>query len=945
MKNEDINWVTPEEIVGNNDSVIDRYVLLDDSYVLTKKAILDCFSTRSPHPLKELLEQKKTTEPYLCLGLYQNVTILAKNMSDSMLNLASIFEPWLRSTFPNETKIFAPLLNNSFSNLFQVNDENWRDIDLTVLLVQLKYSILFSKLSIIEPLRKILTQPMLIQNCYLPTMPQDNLFDIKIALQSRSSTNKFYSCPNGHIYVIGDCGRPWIMDKCKTCGEAIGGEQHRLVSDNSMIDDSIHDKTMKGYCIQNLCNRAENMRSLNMTGFFYQRFLIDACMYLALGDEGQNKDQVMSGMCHKENDLGAFFLIRIKNDLALLASELNLNMDEIYLLLHLSVKKFLSYKSETKEFSFDTKAKRQDWEENFYEMFFANILENLNKELSESNRKIREKNQEFSSKENSQSALYFMAYELIPMMTSKENYLYENELFWKYRPSISFDLISKEFAKVQQNKNNYAILSKFIEINFQLELLVNLGLIMQMVNLFKSEHNKNISKSKARAESLGEYLSSISVPKGWSLEKIKLCVNAYQNTWLFIQPKISEYMLKNFPKQNLSVQFQHSFDMTTKLSYFLPTLSGDGFLSYLMIHYMAKIQNEMLEQCKKKLSHIPTKSAQLFDDQSQLITFDKQSDLLRVLQSNFSYKSTELKFVFRYESIENQIMDKYMRSKAQIDLNSIPIFEYSDEISYFRTFKLLNEQVVQQSLRLSEMAQIMDDFKNISEISEALNTLRIIIDYTIVTSLDPNDSLVDFLKKIYSGSLLKQTEAILKAKILEYGRLKNLKVIWILLITKKSILSTISGQDPFESLDDRFKIETMLKLDLNMDKASLISLTVILYQIIDFFLSTKIGDDINIYSIKDMFDSLESLDGVIMLENFVFPAKLNNQISQEIKMDKININITGLCPFRKNGYRGCHIGIFIFCISENIIVVPDELEFLFQVTKKIKLKKRDKQND
>ena len=541
MKNKDINWVTPEDLVGSNDSVIDKYVLLDEPYVLTKKAILDCFLTRSIESLEKLVNEKKTSEPYLCLALYQNVTILTKNMPDSMPNLTSIFESWLKLTYPNDMKTFTPFIDNSFANLFKVNEKNWRDIDLTMILLQLKYSIIYSKSSILKPLREILTQPDKIQDCYLPTMPQDNLYDIKIAMQSRSSTNKFYSCPNGHIYVIGDCGRPWIMDKCKTCGEVIGGEQHKLVKDNSMVDDAIHDKTMKGYCIQEMCNRAENIRSLNMVGFFYERFLIDACMYLAMGDYGQNKKQVMGGMCHEETDLDDFFLIRIKHDLTLLSAELNFNIDEIFLLIHLSLKQFLENSLDTTEYSFKSKLKRQEWEENFYQIFFHNIQKNLNNLLSESNSKIRNINQEFTKEENSQSTLYFMAYELISIDPSKGIHLYQNESFWKYRPKVSFDLISKQFISNEQNKRNYPILSKFIEINSQMELLVNLSHIMQMVNLFKIEYNKKIYKYEARTKSIEEFILTKNLPKDWSLEKIKLCVDAYQNTWVFLQPIIGEY--------------------------------------------------------------------------------------------------------------------------------------------------------------------------------------------------------------------------------------------------------------------------------------------------------------------------------------------------------------------------------------------------------------------
>ena len=40
-------------------------------------------------------------------------------------------------------------------------------------------------------------------------------------------------CPNGHPYIIGDCGRPWRVYKCTTCSVEIGGTGHRFVSEQN----------------------------------------------------------------------------------------------------------------------------------------------------------------------------------------------------------------------------------------------------------------------------------------------------------------------------------------------------------------------------------------------------------------------------------------------------------------------------------------------------------------------------------------------------------------------------------------------------------------------------------------------------------------------------------------------------------------------------------------
>ncbi|XP_066564198.1 NFX1-type zinc finger-containing protein 1 isoform X2 [Amia ocellicauda] len=42
----------------------------------------------------------------------------------------------------------------------------------------------------------------------------------------------WYQCPQGHVYVIGECGRPMQTSNCPECGVQIGGQDHRLTEDN-----------------------------------------------------------------------------------------------------------------------------------------------------------------------------------------------------------------------------------------------------------------------------------------------------------------------------------------------------------------------------------------------------------------------------------------------------------------------------------------------------------------------------------------------------------------------------------------------------------------------------------------------------------------------------------------------------------------------------------------
>jgi hypothetical protein len=47
---------------------------------------------------------------------------------------------------------------------------------------------------------------------------------------------RLYQCPNGHMCVIGECGRAMKRSRCTECGAAVGGQSHQLESSNSRAD-------------------------------------------------------------------------------------------------------------------------------------------------------------------------------------------------------------------------------------------------------------------------------------------------------------------------------------------------------------------------------------------------------------------------------------------------------------------------------------------------------------------------------------------------------------------------------------------------------------------------------------------------------------------------------------------------------------------------------------
>jgi hypothetical protein len=111
--------------------------------------------------------------------------------------------------------------------------------------------------------------------------------------------------------------------------------------------------------------------------------------------------------------------------------------------------------------------------------------------------------------QESQSQVYFMAYELIKQEAEKSQLLYENELFWKYRPSITFELMSIELKKYPNECKAHKILKKFSELFVPLQLLVNLPPMIKLVKMLMENFNKSIFKLNAQDKSIGELIDGI----------------------------------------------------------------------------------------------------------------------------------------------------------------------------------------------------------------------------------------------------------------------------------------------------------------------------------------------------------------------------------------------------------------------------------------------------
>jgi hypothetical protein len=130
------------------------------------------------------------------------------------------------------------------------------------------------------------------------------------------------------------------------------------------------------------------------------------------------------------------------------------------------------------------------------------------------------------------------------------------------------------------------------------------------------------------------------------------------------------------------------------------------------------------------------------------------------------------------------------------------------------------------------MANIFNEYKTINQTAEALNVIKILINYVKTTLPKGETNINEFMRKIY---IAKNSESnSLTANITDNCQLNHLKNLWFLLMMRKAYLFSINNLDPFESLNENFKQhQSDIDLSITPSPTLTLSLGFIIFQMIE----------------------------------------------------------------------------------------------------------------
>lgn len=185
-----------------------------------------------------------------------------------------------------------------------------------------------------------------------------------------------------------------------------------------------------------------------------------------------------------------------------------------------------------------------------------------------------------------------------------------------------------------------------------------------------------------------------------SKDKLESLLAAFESVWRRFRPELVGYVEKSLPQAkggSLALMNYHAFEfcLDSKLAFFLPTLTGQGFLTFVLVHFLAKAQNEILKFYHQLanisqlvfsfnfcfilkifyynclfffFSSFECVEPSMVVNKDYVIHIESENELLSIVQSNFSFDSAHSTFSFRFDTIGDKIAERFFQTRPLIDL-------------------------------------------------------------------------------------------------------------------------------------------------------------------------------------------------------------------------------------------------------------------------------------
>ncbi|KAI6655776.1 E3 ubiquitin-protein ligase [Oopsacas minuta] len=649
------------------------------------------------------------------------------------------------------------------------------------------------------PIALIYEKPETLNDKLFPTMMDDQFLFTKNAM---TEGGKWYECPNGHPYFIGNCGRPWVVSTCRECGSQVGGSRHKLDDKNKLLDVA-KNETKTGYFIGKM-NHATTVlageRLLGPASVKIIRVLIDiSFIWSSCSKYPTVSSHVLPSLVTKglddPRDLPNFFYLHLERDIMDLVKLTGKNFGEVVFYLHLIIKSLMETSEQTCDINTELRQYklREQWEREFDKKFIQPILTSLNTDVQ------KQMEQVLSEKGIANNPLLRIVYE---RDESEPN----NPLphFWRYRTIVSLEHFSQSFSTADLNtKNKCPLVDKFLKEENKLFVTRYLPDIVQLQRRVGDKFLHRLEKREAANTSIKDFLDRMKTENKQESEELARLVKSLATAWSII----GEDVKKNGRLRIEEALEQQEITPATSLSYLLPSSTGDGLLITSLTDYLVLIHNSFVHAYRDRVKGSRSNKIPLRElNMSHVIEYEEHLQPLLLSQAHYSLALGQgSQVTYDFEGVEQQLMEQFIQNKPLILAEHLR-FEYIREAYNLGVFEQVRHKVQQTELKKIVWSAIRKDMDSLEAVTDVLLLLDVVIGFLSSAGGDPEQKLSSYLYDVLKYSYTSEGAGPLQSRRAESAlRLKHILSFWEFMSIEKARKLCLHGQIPFSSLKDEFQ--------------------------------------------------------------------------------------------------------------------------------------------
>ncbi|XP_043958780.1 E3 ubiquitin-protein ligase rnf213-beta isoform X1 [Gambusia affinis] len=797
MNNPACRWIFPAHLLQLQRLIptnVDHFLCCGTSYRDLRNAVGQVLlENRSDSFVNELQKLRGSQVSLVALALFRRVTYRYRSPDASVHPTTQEIErlkALLRNINRNELREFcSALLMNRIGRTgssLQISS-NLSGLRQTVLelLVHLDSVLLCGNL-LLAPLHLIAFQPENVPNLYLPTMPDDHTNEASLWLREKEL--QMYTCANGHMCFVGECGKPMVRSLCPDCGLPIGGERHVPV-DGFTQHHQQRDQTRTGHVLGEAHRRSEAPER-QMTSA--QSGVLRLLMHLAMLQGATKNHRRVSDMIHpRPPDVFQFLWDHLERDMEVLGKTLDQNRDNTAVMVHLILTRFPEASRGARP-DLSSRQERKRWEKLVCDSAINPVLQDLQRNLGEAQERVA------SDGGLSGSPLMTLLFaDPGRMLSLPSNGPTDRSSFWTLRETMTVERFSQLVGETSGH-DSLPLLSLFmkkVRCVRQLHHLPELAALQSdLLRVFP------LTSASSASQTVAQALQRI--PAGFQ-KVLAERVDKFISVWNLLRAEVANNSADLGADVNLC---DKELTVQSSSEYLRPCRRGPGSCLQTLVDFLLETHNGLVREARKMSGQKDSDYSVPLEriSETQLTLCHPERELLPLVLANCNYtlqKGGQTDSSYDLRVIQTQLARRFLAGKPLIQADTSRYLNRSLQ-DFSVVLAEVRGKIPQEALKGSVSSATTTVLRSYTDVCDALFVVEIGLRFLGKGGGDPEGQLLPYLTdSLKMGPQISNTVA----KGLWESKLKHSIFTWQLLNSWKSELMLSRKQDPFQKLPSEFQ--------------------------------------------------------------------------------------------------------------------------------------------